>query len=89
MIGRTPYAVGYLGGSFQTDADKAGLITAMLENQDGKFLLPSTATISAAAAVLTPPAELLADPFLDAYGLEVFESIQKMRNGAANLPNRQ
>jgi phosphate transport system substrate-binding protein len=54
MIGRTPYAVGYLGGSFQTDADKAGLITAMLENQDGKFLLPSTATISAAAAVLTP-----------------------------------
>jgi phosphate transport system substrate-binding protein len=54
MISRTPYSVGYLGGSFQAGAEKAGLITAMLENQEGKFLLPNTATISAAAAVLTP-----------------------------------
>ena len=53
-IARTPYAVGYLGGSFETDAEKAGLITAMLENQEGKFLLPTAATINAAAAALTP-----------------------------------
>jgi phosphate transport system substrate-binding protein len=53
-IARTPYAVGYLGGSFEADANKAGLITAMLQNQDGKFLLPTAATITAAAAELTP-----------------------------------
>jgi phosphate transport system substrate-binding protein len=53
-IARTPYAVGYLGGSYQDEATKAGLITAMLQNQDGKFLLPTPATITAAAAELTP-----------------------------------
>ena len=53
-IASTRYAVGYLGASFKADADKAGLETAMLQNQDGKFLLPTTATITAAAAVLTP-----------------------------------
>jgi phosphate transport system substrate-binding protein len=53
-IARTPYAVGYVGGSFQDDAAKAGLITAMLQNQDGQFLLPTPATIAAAAAELTP-----------------------------------
>jgi phosphate transport system substrate-binding protein len=53
-IARTPYAVGYVGGSFQDDAAKAGLIAAMLQNQDGAFLLPTPATITAAAAELTP-----------------------------------
>jgi phosphate transport system substrate-binding protein len=53
-IARTPYSVGYVGGSFEDDASKAGLITAMLLNQDGKFLLPTTATVTAAAASLTP-----------------------------------
>jgi phosphate transport system substrate-binding protein len=53
-IAGTPYALGYLGGSLKTDADKAGLEIAMLENQDGKFLLPTAATITAAAAELTP-----------------------------------
>lgn len=53
-IARTPYSVGYLGGSFQPEADKAGLETAMLQNQDGKFVLPSATTISAAADALTP-----------------------------------
>lgn len=53
-LARTPYSVGYLGGSFQAEADKAGLITAMLQNQDGKFVLPITATITAAAENLTP-----------------------------------
>jgi phosphate transport system substrate-binding protein len=53
-IASTPYSVGYLGGSFAADAGKAGLITAMLQNQDGQFLLPTEETITAAAAVLTP-----------------------------------
>lgn len=53
-IARTPYSVGYLGASFEADADKAGLITAMLQNQDGNFLLPNAATITAAADALTP-----------------------------------
>ena len=53
-IARTPYAVGYLGASFEADADKAGLIIAMLKNQDGNFVLPSVATITPAAAALTP-----------------------------------
>jgi phosphate transport system substrate-binding protein len=53
-IAHIPYAVGYLGISVKADADKAGLETAMLENQDGKFLLPTAAMISAAAAALTP-----------------------------------
>lgn len=53
-IAATPYALGYLGGSFKADADKAGLEVAMLKNQDGNFLLPNADTITAAAAALTP-----------------------------------
>jgi phosphate transport system substrate-binding protein len=53
-IARTPYAVGYVGGSFEDQAAQAGLITATLQNQDGNFLLPSAETITAAAAELTP-----------------------------------
>jgi phosphate transport system substrate-binding protein len=53
-LARTPYAVGYLGASFQADAEKANLQTAMLENQAGKFLLPNRETVTAAAASLTP-----------------------------------
>jgi phosphate transport system substrate-binding protein len=79
VISRTPYSVGYLGGSFQTDAEKAGLITAMLQNQEGQFLLPNTATITAAAAVLTPrtPADerltLVFAPGADSYPLINYE----------------
>jgi phosphate transport system substrate-binding protein len=53
-IAGTPYALGYLGGSLKGDADKAGVEIAMLENQDGKFLLPTAETITSAAAALTP-----------------------------------
>jgi len=53
-IAGTRYAVGYVGASFKADADKAGLATAMLQNQSGKFVLPTPAAITAAAAVLTP-----------------------------------
>ncbi|HEX4019569.1 MAG TPA: phosphate ABC transporter substrate-binding protein PstS [Acidobacteriaceae bacterium] len=78
-IARTPYSVAYLGGSFQDDANKAGLVTAMLENQDGKFLLPTAATVTAAAASLTPrtPADerltLVFAPGADSYPLINYE----------------
>jgi phosphate transport system substrate-binding protein len=78
-ITHTPYSIGYLGASFQAAADKAGLITAMLENQDGKFLLPTTATVTAAAAALTPrtPADerltLVFAPGADSYPLINYE----------------
>lgn len=78
-IAHTPYAVGYLGGSFETAAKTAGLTTAALENQDGRFLLPTAATISAAAAALsprTPPDErltLVYAPGNDSYPLISYE----------------
>jgi len=50
-VAGTPYAVGYVG---QADAIKAGLKPAMLQNEDGHFVLPTAATIGAAAASLTP-----------------------------------
>jgi phosphate transport system substrate-binding protein len=53
-LSKTPYSVGYVGGSFEDQAQQAGLTTAMLQNQSGNFLLPTSATITAAAAELTP-----------------------------------
>lgn len=53
-LARTPYSVGYVGASFEDAAKQAGLITAMLQNQNGNFLLPNAATVTAAAAELTP-----------------------------------
>jgi len=49
-----PYSVAYIGTSFQDAIEKYGLGIAMLENRDGKFLLPSTRTGAAAAAVMVP-----------------------------------
>jgi phosphate transport system substrate-binding protein len=53
-IAHTPYALGYVGASFEDEASQAGLITAMLRNQAGNFLLPTPATVSNAASELTP-----------------------------------
>jgi phosphate transport system substrate-binding protein len=78
-LAQTPYSVGYLGGSFKADADKAGLTTSTLENQSGKFVLPTTTTITAAAASLTPrtPADerltLVFAPGADSYPLINYE----------------
>ncbi|MFZ0630252.1 MAG: phosphate ABC transporter substrate-binding protein PstS [Acidobacteriaceae bacterium] len=78
-IARTPYSVGYLGASFEDQASKAGLITAMLQNQAGNFLLPTEATVTAAAAALTPrtpPDErltLVFAPGADSYPLINYE----------------
>jgi phosphate transport system substrate-binding protein len=61
-LAATPYSIGYVGISFSGDAGKAGLGTAMLKNQNGKFVLPTAETVSAAASELdsrTPPDERL------------------------------
>jgi phosphate transport system substrate-binding protein len=50
-ISRTRYAVGYLGASWEAEADKAGLNTATLQNQDGNFVVPNATTITAAADI--------------------------------------
>jgi phosphate transport system substrate-binding protein len=54
-LAATPYSVGYVGISYANEIAKSGLGTAMIENQAGKFLLPSPQSIAAAAARLDPP----------------------------------
>jgi phosphate transport system substrate-binding protein len=49
-----PYTIAYVGISFHDAVAKAGLGTAMVKNQSGKFLLPTAETVSAAASVLDP-----------------------------------
>jgi phosphate transport system substrate-binding protein len=61
-LAKTPYSVGYVGISFYDAVAKAGLGTAMLKNQAGKFVLPNADTVSAGASMLdprTPPDERL------------------------------
>jgi phosphate transport system substrate-binding protein len=53
-LARTPYSVGYVGASYEGAAAQGNLLVAMLENQAGNFLLPNQATVTAAAASLTP-----------------------------------
>jgi phosphate transport system substrate-binding protein len=58
----TPYSIAYVGISFHDAIARAGLGTARLENQSGRFLLPTAETVSAAASMLdsrTPPDERL------------------------------
>ena len=59
-LAATPYSIGYVGISYAGQITKAGLGTAMVKNQDGKFLLPTPQSIADAAAQLdprTPPYE--------------------------------
>ncbi len=65
-VAASPYTVAYIGISFHGDIAKAGLGTAMVKNQAGKFLLPTAETVSAAASELdprTPPDERLSLAF--------------------------
>ncbi|HTR63874.1 MAG TPA: phosphate ABC transporter substrate-binding protein PstS [Candidatus Binataceae bacterium] len=62
ILAATPYGIAYIGISWEGDVTKAGLGTAMVKNQAGEFLLPTSETISAAASELdarTPPDERL------------------------------
>jgi phosphate transport system substrate-binding protein len=51
-LAATPYAVGYVGVSFRDAIAKAGLGTAPLKNQSGKFVLPTVETVSQGASAL-------------------------------------
>ncbi|MGC1411304.1 MAG: phosphate ABC transporter substrate-binding protein PstS [Acetobacteraceae bacterium] len=78
-LAATPYSVGYVGVSYRDAIAKAGLGTAPLGNQGGRFVLPSADTISAAASVLDPrtPADerlsLVFAPGDDSYPLVNYE----------------
>jgi phosphate transport system substrate-binding protein len=54
LVQKTPYSIGYLGVSFHAEIAEAGLGTASLKSYSGEYLLPSPATVAAAAAALTP-----------------------------------
>jgi phosphate transport system substrate-binding protein len=54
----TPYSIAYIGISFKSATDQAGLGEAMLENKAGKFVLPNESTVNAAVSAMsakTPP----------------------------------
>jgi phosphate transport system substrate-binding protein len=78
-LAATPYAIGYVGISYGDEIAKAGLGTAMVKSQDGKFLLPTSQSIGDAAAELdprTPPYErisLVYAPGDDSYPLINYE----------------
>jgi phosphate transport system substrate-binding protein len=78
-IAATPFSVGYVGISFSGETSKAGLKTVLLKNQNGKFVLPTARTVSAAASELdprTPPDERLSlvdAPGDDSYPLVNYE----------------
>ncbi|MHB8141501.1 MAG: phosphate ABC transporter substrate-binding protein PstS [Vulcanimicrobiaceae bacterium] len=48
----TPYSIAYIGVSFLNETNKAGLGYARLKNRAGRFVLPTTQTVNAAAATL-------------------------------------
>jgi phosphate transport system substrate-binding protein len=58
----TPYSISYIGSSLHGEIAKAGIGTALIGNQAGTFLLPTTETVRAGAAALdsrTPSDERL------------------------------
>ncbi|MBV8614873.1 MAG: phosphate ABC transporter substrate-binding protein PstS [Acetobacteraceae bacterium] len=78
-LAETPYGVAYIGGSYAAAIAQARLGTAELLNAAGRFVLPTEATVTAAAAELTPrtPADerltLAFAPGADAYPLINYE----------------
>ena len=53
-LGATPYSVGYVGVSFRDAVGKVGIGSALLKNENGKFLQPTAETISRGASELDP-----------------------------------
>lgn len=49
-----PYAIAYIGTSYQNAIEKDGLGIALLQNKSGNFVLPTAKTADAAAAVMVP-----------------------------------
>ncbi|MGI4941050.1 MAG: phosphate ABC transporter substrate-binding protein PstS [Janthinobacterium lividum] len=79
VLSQTPYGVAYVGASLEDALTHAGLGTAPLQNEAGRFVLPTPVAIEAAAAALTPrtPADqrltLAFAPGEDAYPLINYE----------------
>jgi phosphate transport system substrate-binding protein len=78
-LGKTPYAIGYVGISFADKVVEAKLSVAAVRSYSGQFLQPTAHTIAAAAASLTPrtpPDErltLVNAPGVDCYPLVNYE----------------
>ncbi len=78
-LGKTPYAIGYVGLSFIEKATQAKLGVAAMRSYSGQFLQPTAQTVTAAAASLTPrtPADerltLVNAPGADCYPLINYE----------------
>jgi len=87
-LATTPYSIAYVGISFRDSIARAGLGTARLENQSGRFLLPTPETVSAAASMLdsrTPPDERLSlvfAPGAQSYPLINYEYVVVSRRQA-------
>jgi phosphate transport system substrate-binding protein len=85
-----PYAVAYIGTSYEKAIAEAGLGTAMLRNRAGNFLLPSAKTASAAAAVMvskTPKDEresLIFAPGADSYPIINYEYVMVNRTQSSS-----
>lgn len=84
----TPYSIAYVGISFHDSIARAGLGTARLQNQSGRFLLPTPQTVSAAASMLdsrTPADERLSlvfAPGAQSYPLINYEYVVVSRRQA-------
>jgi len=78
-VNQTPYSIAYIGISFKGAIDQDKLGEAMLENHAGKFVLPTAATVQAAANAMvakTPKDErisLIFAPGADSYPIINYE----------------
>jgi phosphate transport system substrate-binding protein len=78
---KNAYSISYIGTSLHDQIAKAGIGTALVGNQAGKFLLPTEATVRAGASTLdprTPPDERLSlvyAPGADSYPLIGYEYV--------------
>lgn len=93
-----PYSIAYIGSSYEDGIKKAGMGIAELKNRDGHFVLPSAATVKAAAAAMvakTPQDErvsLIFAPGAESYPIINYEYAlvkQRQPNGQVALALRQ
>jgi phosphate transport system substrate-binding protein len=90
-LASAPYSIAYVGISFRDSIARVGLGTARLENQSGRFLLPTPQTVSAAASMLdsrTPPDERLSlvfAPGARSYPLINYEYVVVSKRQASGL----
>jgi phosphate transport system substrate-binding protein len=74
-----PYAIAYIGTSYQNAIERDGIGIAMLKNRSGHFVLPTATTAKAAAAVMVPKTpkdqriSLIFAPGVDSYPIINYE----------------